>query len=88
MSVQMTESKVNNFTNITFFFGYACYIIMALLIPLVGSIMSSLNDLEIKRRNIREPSPYQNARAFACIQFNSGTYADTDSFEFGDYFVS
>jgi len=52
MSVQMTKSKVNNFTNITFFFGYACYIIMALLIPLVGSIMSSLNDLEIKRRNI------------------------------------
>lgn len=51
-NVLITETKHSNFTNITFFFGYACYIIMALLIPLVGSIMSSLNNLEIKRRNI------------------------------------
>lgn len=50
-NVIMTQDKVSNFSQITFFFGYASYIIMALLIPIISTIMYALKSLEIKRRN-------------------------------------
>lgn len=57
-TVLSKEAKVNisakvkdDYTSLQFYYNYLAYILMALLITVIGSIMISIKPIEIKRRN-------------------------------------